>query len=74
VQIEHFVLDLFFPAENFANSVPVGLPAVLFIGVRDNGEIETPQKDLEKAQQRFATIMQGFCNPCNPSPQPFLKT
>lgn len=29
----------------FANSVPVGLPAVLYIGVRDNGEIETPQRN-----------------------------
>jgi predicted HTH transcriptional regulator len=42
----------------FANSVPVGLPAVLFIGVRDNGEIETPPKDLDEAQKRFTTIMQ----------------
>src|SRR5271170_7831534 len=42
----------------FANSVPVGLPAVLFIGVKNDGEIETPQKDMEKAQQRFANIMQ----------------
>lgn len=42
----------------FANSVPVGLPAVLFIGVRDNGEIETPQKDLDAAQRKFNTQMQ----------------
>jgi predicted HTH transcriptional regulator len=42
----------------FANSVPVGLPAVLFIGVRDNGEIEPPPKDLDEAEKRFTTIMQ----------------
>jgi len=28
----------------FANSVPIGLPAVLYIGVRDNADIETPQR------------------------------
>lgn len=38
----------------FANSVPIGYPAVLFIGIRDNGEIEenvnldTLQKTLGK--------------------------
>jgi predicted HTH transcriptional regulator len=42
----------------FANSVPVGLPAVLFIGVTDNGEIETPPRNLDEAQKRFATTMQ----------------
>jgi hypothetical protein len=42
----------------FANSVPVGLPAVLYIGVKDNGEIETPQPNLDEAQKRFNTQMQ----------------
>jgi Putative DNA-binding domain len=42
----------------FANSVPVGLPAVLFIGVRDNGEIETPQPNLDDAQKKFNKYMQ----------------
>jgi len=42
----------------FANSVPVGLPAVLFIGVRDNGEIEAPQKDLDEAQKKFNVQME----------------
>lgn len=41
----------------FANSVPVGVPAVLFIGVRDNGEIETPPKNLDEAQKKFNSIM-----------------
>ena len=41
----------------FANSVPVGLPAVLYIGVRDNGEIEAPQPNLDEAQKRFNTQM-----------------
>ena len=42
----------------FANSAPVGVPAVLYIGVKDSGEIETPQKDLDEAQKRFNTRMQ----------------
>jgi hypothetical protein len=37
----------------FANSVPIGLPAVLYIGVRDNGEIETPQQDLDEVEKKF---------------------
>jgi hypothetical protein len=42
----------------FANSAPVGLPAVLYIGVRDNGAIETPQKNLDEAQKKFNAIME----------------
>lgn len=42
----------------FANSVPVGLPAVLYIGVRDNGDIETPQPDLDEAQKKFNRQME----------------
>jgi hypothetical protein len=42
----------------FANSVPVGLPAVLYIGVRDNGEMETPQRDLDEIQKKFNTHME----------------
>jgi predicted HTH transcriptional regulator len=42
----------------FANSAPVGLPAVLYIGVRDNGEIETPQPDLDEAQKKFNRQME----------------
>jgi hypothetical protein len=42
----------------FANSVQVGLPAVLFIGVRDNGDIQTPQENLDDVQKKFNTQMQ----------------
>ena len=42
----------------FANSVQFGLPAVLFIGVRNNGEIQTPQGDLDEIQKKFNTQMQ----------------
>ncbi len=42
----------------FANSAPVGIPAVLFIGVRDNGEIEAPQRDLDEAQKKFNVHME----------------
>jgi predicted HTH transcriptional regulator len=42
----------------FANSVPVGLPAVLYIGVKDNGEIETPQRNLDEIQRKFNSKME----------------
>jgi len=42
----------------FANSAPVGLPAVLYIGARDNGDIETPQKNLDEAQKKFNVMME----------------
>jgi hypothetical protein len=42
----------------FANSAPIGYPAVLYIGVRDNGEIETPQRDLEEAAKKFNKHME----------------
>jgi predicted HTH transcriptional regulator len=41
----------------FANSVPVGLPAVLYIGVRENGDIEIPQPNLDEAQKKFNAMM-----------------
>src|SRR6266478_8926655 len=42
----------------FANSAPIGLPAVLYIGVRNNGEIETPQRDLDEVQKKFNAQME----------------
>jgi hypothetical protein len=42
----------------FANSAPIGLPAVLYIGVRDNGLIEAPQKNLDEAQKKFNSMME----------------
>lgn len=42
----------------FANSAPIGYPALLYIGVRDNGEIENPQKDLEEVAKKFNSQMQ----------------
>lgn len=41
----------------FANSAPIGLPAVLYIGVKNSGEIETPQRDLDEAQKKFNSQM-----------------
>jgi predicted HTH transcriptional regulator len=37
----------------FANSVPIGLPAVLYIGVTDDGEIQTPQANLDDIQEEI---------------------
>jgi len=45
----------------FANSVPVGVPAILFIGVRDSGEIETQQQNLDEVQKKFNTKMRTVC-------------
>lgn len=42
----------------FLNSAPVRRPAVLYIGVRENGEIETPQPDLDEAQKKFNREME----------------
>jgi predicted HTH transcriptional regulator len=42
----------------FANSAPVGFPCVLYIGVRDSGEIETPQVNLDEIQKKFNTKLQ----------------
>jgi len=42
----------------FANSAPIGLPAVLYVGVRASGDIETPQRDLDEAQRRFNAQME----------------
>jgi hypothetical protein len=36
----------------------VGLPAVLYIGVRNNGEIETQQANLDGIQKKFNAQMQ----------------
>ena len=42
----------------FANSTPIGLPAVLYIGVRNSGEIEAPQQDIEEIGKRFNRRME----------------
>ena len=41
----------------FANSAPNGYPCVLYLGVRDSGEIETPQANLDKLQKSFNETM-----------------
>lgn len=38
----------------FANSTPLDHYSVLYIGVRDSGEIETPQHNLDKMQRRVS--------------------
>lgn len=37
----------------FANSAPVGFPAVLYIGVKDDGQIEEQQANLDSIQKSF---------------------
>ena len=43
----------------FANSAPIGLPCVLYIGVRNNGEIEDPQTNLDSLQITLNKIMES---------------
>ena len=48
----------------FANSVPIGWPAVLFIGVGDDGTVNTkPDLNLETLQKKFS----GVIKPVYPS-------
>ena len=49
----------------FANSAPDGFPCVLYIGVKDNGEIETrqPQTNLDRMQKNFNVEMKKIYPP-----------
>jgi len=47
----------------FANSAPVGYPCVLYIGAKNNGEIETPQKDLDSAQKTLNSKLKAVYPP-----------
>jgi hypothetical protein len=38
----------------FANSTPVGYPAVLFVGVRNNGEVENTKADFDELQKKLS--------------------
>ena len=40
----------------FANSVPIGYPAILFVGVKDKGEIEG-KANLDTLQQSFSKVL-----------------
>jgi predicted HTH transcriptional regulator len=43
----------------FANSAPDGYPCVLFIGVKNDGDVETPQPDLDSAQKTLNTKLKA---------------
>src|SRR5438477_7215899 len=47
----------------FANSAPVDLPCVLYIGVKNNGEIEERQANLDSLQKTFNRDMEGVYPP-----------
>jgi hypothetical protein len=47
----------------FANSAPNGYPCVLYLGAKDDGEIETPQKDLDTLQKTFNHEMKSVYPP-----------
>ena len=42
----------------FANSAPISYPCVLYLGVRDTGEIESPQTNLDSMQKSFNKEME----------------
>ena len=42
----------------FANSAPVGFPCVLFLGVRDNGDVESASESHDSVQKSFNKVMQ----------------
>jgi hypothetical protein len=47
----------------FANSAPDGYPCVLYLGVKDSGEIETPQVNLDTLQKTFNQEMKNAYPP-----------
>jgi predicted HTH transcriptional regulator len=47
----------------FANSAPNGYPCVLYLGVKDNGEIEMPQVNLDGLQKSFNQEMKNAYPP-----------
>lgn len=47
----------------FANSAPNGYPCVLYLGVKDSGEIETPQVNLDSLQKTFNQAMKNAYPP-----------
>jgi predicted HTH transcriptional regulator len=49
----------------FANSAPLGFPCILYIGVKDQGEIETPQRNLDEIQQRCCPGDRAFASRCH---------
>jgi hypothetical protein len=53
----------------FANSTPIGYPAVLFIGVLDNGTPEARQEDLEKIQKSLMKKLSHAYPPINCFPR-----
>ena len=56
----------------FANSLPVGDPAILFIGVRDNGEIEG-NSNLDSLQQTLSEKLAAAYPPVYYLPKVLLR-
>lgn len=44
----------------FANSAPIDYPCILFLGVRDDGEVEVPQINLDSLQKSFNQEMSNI--------------
>lgn len=42
----------------FANSAPIGMPCVLYVGVRDDGQFEEKQHDFDSVQKTLNKMLQ----------------
>jgi hypothetical protein len=47
----------------FSNSLPVGLPGVLFIGVKDKGDVDPRSQDLDSVQKTLARRLKAAYPP-----------
>jgi hypothetical protein len=57
----------------FANTPPISVPAILFVGVRNNGEIEESRTDLDKLQQTVSSKIANAYPPIYPFPRVLTK-
>ena len=44
----------------FANSAPIGLPCILYIGVKDDGQFESRQNDFDSVQKTLNRMLQNI--------------
>jgi Putative DNA-binding domain len=53
----------------FANSMPIGQPAFLFIGVKDDGQVEDTPHKLDSIQKKLAELMKHVYPPIYYTPK-----
>jgi len=45
----------------FANSAPIGMPCILYIGVKDDGQFEDKQHNFDSVQKTLNRLLQKTC-------------